>query len=199
MYLSHIVIFETFLNKVKPSATELVFFMGDFNLPHIEWIPDDDAPNVLLPTHLNSNLEIELMDWMLSYNFEQLNNVLNFRERILDLIFCSNSDFCSVLKCDNPIISIDVEHIPIDIIVDIVSTDNSLALGLNLIRDFKNTNYDGLNSFLLSVNWNYLLDKVETNRALDLFYDVLLIGFDYFVPNKIIKLNFSNDIRILNV
>lgn len=178
-----------FLNFISFSASDIVLILGDFNFPHIDWLPDPDIPNVLLPVNISNSNSIasDILDTCFTNGLFQINNISNIYDRTLDLVFSSDSNICTVSKCDLPLIKIDVHHTPVDIVIDlpcIASRDKPLP---TTKFDFKNADWNGLNTYFLSVNWLSLFEKTNINDSVDYFYNIACIGIEYFVPKIVSK------------
>lgn len=59
---------------------------------------------------------------------------------------------------------------------------NSVKTKNKYILDYSRTDVRGFNEYLSSINWNYLFNSCNVLAATDLFYDVLWVGIDNFVP-----------------
>lgn len=78
------------------NLADTIFVLGDFNLPGIQWIQDDETIG-LTPTNIKSEKET-----LICYNFAscdlcQFNNIANCNNNILDLCF-SNCDSLTVSR-----------------------------------------------------------------------------------------------------
>lgn len=69
--------------------------MGDFNLPNLKWCFDrsenDEADeHFLVPVNVTSEVEISVVDSMMSVGLVQVNSVNNDNHRLLDLVFTND-------------------------------------------------------------------------------------------------------------
>ena len=67
-----------FFNFVKTKPNDIILIVGDFNLPLVHWIFDEELNNkVLFPLNINSETILHLLE-SLTYNaLYQLNNIRN--------------------------------------------------------------------------------------------------------------------------
>ena len=67
--------------------------VGDFNLPHIDWI------NTIIPNDFKSQ---ELFNWSCEFGLDQFILVPTRLNHILDLIFCNDLFLITEVKCNEP-------------------------------------------------------------------------------------------------
>ena len=106
----------------KSAAKDHVLVFGDFNLPLVKWIPDDDNSNVMYPnfhfqnistanpTGVLSTIETSFCDRLLGNGLYQINSVANANNRHLDLIFCTSADDLNVVASDHSLVKEDFPH-----------------------------------------------------------------------------------------
>ena len=61
--------------------------MGDFNLPNVNWLAEED---VMVPQHIGGNTAEVLIECMFFLELHQVNRAFNVNNRLLDLIFVSD-------------------------------------------------------------------------------------------------------------
>ena len=68
------------------------------------------------------------------------------------------------------------------------------------VNQFIRADFPGLNNYLDSSNWSFILNLGDIDNMISRFYEILYIGIDTFVPKKIVKNNnypkwFDPDLR----
>ena len=124
-------------------------YLGDFNLNKVIWSSMSD---VLMPTNINSSTEIYVIDSILSIDLVQINSFLNSLNNILDLIFVSKNFKYNLSECLCPISPSGLHHVPLVLQFEFYEFANSLPQK-NLFN-FRQCNFDLLNSILLDINWS---------------------------------------------
>lgn len=121
---SHYDIYEKVLNNISETFAKIkkcskFIILGDFNLPHISWEYCFSLGHST-PLYSSNRCSTCLINNMSFCNFQQVNNILNFNNVMLDLVFtnlvCNNLS----IKCStSPISRIDIHHPPLDIVLSI--------------------------------------------------------------------------------
>lgn len=159
--------------------------MGDFNLPNLVWIVDDELG--IVPTNVNSLIEREFVDSMLCSGLFQINYIKNSLDRSLDLIFTNFTDSFRIYESDIPFVINDIHHKPIEIVCDIRFKKNNFMAEEITSYDFKNANISGLSDYLDGIDWYLVFTDNDININVEKFYEIVYIGFDIFVPKRIFK------------
>jgi len=193
---------ERIIDFVDMNVEDKFYVLGDFNMTYVSWITDpgdfdlcsngysdNTLSNVLLPFDIDSSTNADLLYCLMGAGLNQVNGVRNFQGRILDLVFCNDSDVI-ISKSDSPLVKIDNYHEPIDIEF-LVEMDDVIEFNPDEHEfNFKKAEYDGLNAYLTSIDWDVELSShTEVDAVVDRFYDILKIGFERYVP---LKKKFSN-------
>lgn len=172
---------ERFFTTHNIKADDIVIFVGDFNLPSVEWSIDPENSQTLLPTY-NSD---EIINVLLSSGVYQCNSIQNFNNNILDLVFCNLCDILHVVKCDSPLTKIDIHHVPFEIYLDINILPSMKPTAV-ITYDFRKANYNNLNNHFNSIDWDSLFkNNSDVNIIVDLFYETITSAIKLFVPTKL--------------
>lgn len=183
-YMNCSVAIERMFDCIGSDPSHDIFILGDFNIPSFEWSTDPENINVLLPTNIGSGSRAEVVLAAMSGGLSQINHVLNYRNTLLDLVFCNCTDDVEVLKCENPLSTIDVHHEPIEIYFD-AATSPIMQSPTTSVYNFKKANFEGLNSHLAIFEWKFIFNKCSCiESAVDKFYEILMRSFKSFVPIK---------------
>ena len=163
------------------SLTKPVIFLGDFNLPHIDWtIPiskSNLAHDIFLDFYLNNNLT------------QQVNEPTHIKGNILDLVLCNAISKTLVLStailnllcttCDHNIISFKV------LLKNKFTSKPKLTY-----TDYKNANFTLISNYLSSINWFSLLSSDNNlQNNYDNFIFHLNSCINSYVPVKFINKN----------
>lgn len=179
----------------KLNVDDNVLVLGDFNLPKVKWLVDDDV-NCVIPYNVTSDVESICIDSILSFGLVQINNVPNYNETFLDLFFANSANLFMIKLAPIPYIVNDVNHKSMEINLNISEflLSNSNINNFNYIKfyNFRLADNDGLISYFNSVEWNSCFSLVDIDRDVQLFYDILFIGFDRFVPVSVKSVNRNN-------
>lgn len=171
------------IKKIKYNINETLIIIGDFNLPSITWI-ENDEDNDYLPTNIRSEAAIFTCESMLQEGLRQINNIHNIAGNTLDLVFTSDTSSTTVLKAPKPISKIDVYHQPFEILIECPQQPTEPNNDSITTYCFKNTNFDALNTFLNGINFADILNNLSTDCATDKFLEILFTGFDMFIPKR---------------
>jgi hypothetical protein len=186
---------EKSFDEISFNTNDILCFMGDFNLPHINWLYTSNADcdglamnlgNALLPTGTGCGSKAELLHTFINYGLYQLSGIKNFQNRILDLVFSNKIEETDISKA-NTISRMDMYHDPLNIIIPITSEippTNTPAQSSGEFN-FRKADFPSLSSYIQSIGWSDILESYDdVNDAVDKFYEILIEGFTAFVPMK---------------
>lgn len=161
------------------TGKDIIFIFGDFNMSSVEWIVDEDNINVLLTTNIQSSY-IEILDLIMEMGLYQMNNIVNFQRKLLDLFFTIVTDDVSLICSDVPMTKVDVYHPPIFTQQLLSSTYSDYEY------NFNKTDFFGLNNYLNNINWDMEFSNcIDLDVLVERFYDITFTGFDSFIPKYI--------------
>lgn len=193
VYAEHI---NTIMQTVcKFDSETIVFILGDFNLPKVKWIineDEDDPDNYLIPTNLSSETEFEFIDTLSNENLLQINYITNDHGNILDLIFTNGYEFCNLIPASLPLLREEVKyHRALEIVCDINVSCDAYDDCNSPSYCFYRSNFSAMNDFLAEVNWEGELCPInDLEQSIKKFYNILNDIIEKTVP-KTIKKNFS--------
>lgn len=152
-----------------------LLLVGDFNVPDYSSyaIASRSKNNVTSLIHLSCVLDLE-----------QSNQVLNFQQRLLDLVL--SNTICIVNRDEHPMVPEDPYHPSLSISVESFRVANKYlspkcsASSYN----FNKTNFESLLEDLSSTSWTDLSNCSYVNTACSLFYSKLNNLFDSHVPQN---------------
>ena len=177
-----------FLSKLDDLITKNInndfLLLGDFNLPNLNWQfnPND---NDLFSQNATDPCSQSFSDSFFLNGLKQYNNVLNERNRILDLVM-SNSLKVNVTKCDSPFVSVDSHHMPLDISVNLTYSKNISSNSYNKLK-FENADYITINNKIMSYDWKCLLGSSDIDTNVKLLYKILDDIVQAYVPTIVIR------------
>jgi len=153
---------------------------GDFNLTNLKWSSDEEE-SFFTPSSMHSQSEFTVVDGFKSNGLRQLSEIKNFQNKQLDLIFCS--DWCNIQfnSIPSPLVNEDRFHpmISFSYRFDIV---NNLPNEFNYKYNFSKANFDLLNNYFSSLDFNKLLSFSDLDSIVEEFYKMIFQGFELFVP-----------------
>ena len=155
---------------------------GDFNLPNLNW--SSSLKNVF--PHSLSLSESTVLNCYNFLNLEQIINIPNSRNVFLDLAFTNIASPILDL-CSDPLLTTSSHHSAFNITLKqyrYIVPSNSKIIYLYMEAD-----YESLNNYLNSVDWNLLINEVNINKAIEIFYNNLYTGINQFVPHRRIREN----------
>lgn len=202
IYSEYLEALEKVLSFIDLDLNDEMCVLGDFNLSLVEWIPDhvnegtnsiDDLirdrdgscdPNVLLPYEVGEGAKADIIYLLMSNNLHQVNSVSNHYGKTLDLIFYTNPNGIEVSKAQVPMSRVDLYHYPIEISIAAEIVEDVEISESSVEFNFKRGDFSGLNSHFSSIDWTQLMSNGDLDDNVNSFYDVLLDGFEKFIPLK---------------
>lgn len=156
---------------------------GDFNMPSIEWIYEDET---LVPRETNATSD-PLLTSMSFLELHQMNDIRNQTGRILDLVFADGDLSHFRVSCaDCPLLPVDAYHPPLVSTFDRVFPP-SLKTDVTIeVYNFNNVIYADLNKYYEEIDWSFT-PKHTVEETAELFYARLLKGIDLYVPRRTVK------------
>ena len=162
----------------NPDSELLIF--GDYNLPDAAWMSGDGDLSVRCPENSHA---LNLAQEFAFLNMFQCNNIPNSRDVFLDLCFSTIPDV-KVVVAEDLLLPDSIHHyayyFEVQARCDSLTTDQ-------VYLDFNNADYEAINSYLSSCNWDECFADVGVDGALDILYLALNDCMEFFVPKKRIK------------
>lgn len=165
LYSSHVDNVNYIYNKLDLNTHFCLF--GDFNLSNIVWSQLEDGE--LIPTNVNKDFEIYLIDNFLEINLVQINNIFNKLNKILDLIFIPSSLKYSIYECLHPFSPLSLHHCALIIELQCYNFLKSSTNVKEKIFNFSLCNFDLLNSTLDNIDWSRLFLDKDTSDCYEIF------------------------------
>lgn len=190
---------EKVFNFIEFDPNDEICVLGDFNLTNVEWIPDtindindfisgqddESESNVFLPAEVGEGAKADILYLLLSNSLHQVNNIRNYQNKLLDLVFYTDPSNITVSKSDEPMSRVDLYHYPIEIVIKTDVTENIEYNGSSNEFNFKKGDYVGLNNYFNSVDWTHTMSQCsDVDTSVDEFYTVLLHACQKFIPLK---------------
>ncbi|CAG4949239.1 unnamed protein product [Colias eurytheme] len=155
-------VFDHFIDNchtaLERSCDNFTLIVGDFNLPGINWVTQDNAPYLITSDTSTGYLKDRLIDFNALHNLQQYNNIQNFQNKILDLILSDISEI-RVAQSSNPVREVDRFHPPLEI-TPIISPKINKSIPRKKFL-FHKANYNDINEMLKNINWNTELCPME--------------------------------------
>lgn len=135
------------INNDRMNSSYLI--IGDFNLPTIQWISNEEGH--CLPDTYEGRSANELIFMMASTELKQINNVSNMRNRILDLCLC-NDNRIVLHRTNEPLVDESRHHPAFEIEWNCGIT-HTLNDKQPPRRNFFRANYELINKAITDINW----------------------------------------------
>lgn len=185
------------IDFIDLNVEDRLYVLGDFNMTEVRWSEvslDVSSASVcfeansLRPVVIDTAANAELIYTLLGSDLRQVNNVRYSQGRMLDLVFCSDSNEVTVREALVPMVKVDKYHPPIEIEFSVV-VDNVTELNPESHEfNFRKADYDSLNLYLGQIDWDAEFSAYTgVDDMVERFYGVINAGFERFVPLKKFK------------
>lgn len=184
--------FNIYLDKLTEMLTvnayHNVVICGDFNLPDIQWLKNENLSVNLTPSAYTDRRSISFVDTTSFCALAQYNSQHNCNNRILDLVLSNSNNNINVIRSQFFLVPEDVHHPSLEI--EFLFNVNSRPRFNPISKfNFSRANYTQIDNDLLAVDWNALLSQLGIDDAVDAFYERLSGIFESRVPKIRINLN----------
>ena len=183
LYQEHAETIESLNEKYK---SNYFIICGDFNRPDIRWNRHDYWATHTGYLCQQSQCLIETYECC---GLNQINSHENTNSVMLDLCF-TNVDTAKMVVAADTLSNSSLHHQAYCISLVTSGIGNSLQ-SIEKVFNFVEADYDGLNCYYGSLNWDVLLSGDDINSMVDTFYDNLYKGMNLFIPIRTIKLGSS--------
>lgn len=158
------------LEQIELLHSNSVIVLGDFNIKN--YVNNDCSDTKTF--RLNSLIEF--------FNLKQCNNVLNIRQRLLDLVLCNKN--CVVERDNLPFTTENSDHPALRIsCTDLMPRKQNFSFNLKARNyNFKRANFPALYYEITTTDWSYLLTISDVNAAVQMFNKRLFDLIDAYVP-----------------
>lgn len=140
------------INAINMSPADIIYVLGDFNLPSINWVTDYES-NIFLPSNVTSDIELLVIDSLMAMGLTQMNGVTNQNDRILDLIFTNETSNATIIPSRTPLTKIDGFHPPLEILIDFFDFITPAPDPSSRAFNFKKANLPAINEYLRCTNF----------------------------------------------
>lgn len=175
------------ISSIPLEQSDTIFIMGDFNIPHANWIfPDDDDPDddgfySMIPMGVSPLFATEFLHEIFALGCCQINSIFNDLGRLLDLVFTNDSFNVEVTTTQLPIVPTDRSHPPL--IITCGNKCDSRAISEFVPRrKFHRTDFVGFCNFPNELNIAKNILPMPLDQKIEYLHDVLNQGISLFVP-----------------
>lgn len=164
-----------------PEAIKLA--IGDFNLSHLKWTPNNDD-NYYLQFSNSNQLSNILLDSMAFNGLFQINKCFNSMGRLLDLVFV-NDPLATVnpVDDDDALVRVEAIHPALAVSLTIITSRSITPYEKREIPCYSKCNFSLLRTHFQDINWNSVLDtQLSLDTQIGNFYDTLNQGISTLVP-----------------
>lgn len=159
-----------------------VLLLGDYNLPDVGWVEDDDIPLTYVPVHVSGTEATRFLDRIMSSGFYQLNWKVNRFGNVLDLVFSSSNSDINHRYPNSPFcrgIDKTIYHDPcvLELYGHFITPLTSILDTENEELDYRRADYTKIIEELCPIDWAAELNVQDVNqstqRFLEIVYEVL--------------------------
>lgn len=179
------------ISSIPVGQSDTIFILGDFNIPHADWIlsngaesyhiDDEDEFYSMIPTNVMPSFALEFLHEIFALGCIQINSIFNDRGRLLDLVFTNDFSNIEVSTAPSPLSNIDESHPPL-----LLTCENQLESKTNAAtiqrRNFHRADFVGLCNFL---NDSHIIENImflSLEQKVAYLHEVLDQGISLFVP-----------------
>ncbi len=173
--------FTTMLRKCEEKVSEFpgeVYVLGDFNLPHADWIAEDFSR---CSNQVRAKAQT-LNEFAKLAGLRQVNVVRNAYDNLLDLAFVRSSPEPTIRSL-HPVVQEDDYHPSIELKVHLWALPE-VVTNMHCEFDFGKGNYDELVRILMAVDWSHLYECEDVDRAVVILSEVICGAMHECVPLK---------------
>lgn len=168
-------------------SNDNIFITGDFNLPNLIWIQDDENVNTLIPLNITEEKESVVIDTLLEYDLTQINSIPNDKGRFLDLIFCRDATNIECNECRTPMVNNEIHHKALIFDMEITIKERNRSDQVFSRPNFQKADFDKITEKLNSINWTEKLNKNSIEDNSNIFYEEIFRLIEAHVPITKIK------------
>lgn len=161
-------------------------FVGDFNLPHLNWKNSDGLH--LEPSLSSSNTLTEkyFVNFLYVIGGMQYNRLCNHNGRHLDLLI-TNIDSCILEPPMTPLVPIDSLHPPfyatLTYALPCKPMPRTSPPGFSFIKG----DYVSINNDINNIDWDFVLGNLPIENAVSIFYERMYEIIKKYVPQRMCK------------
>lgn len=108
----------------------------------------------------------------------------NLSGNVLDLVFVTDPDACTLDRTIDPLLKIDSHHEPIDVRLNFGNNICRLECDSTPTFKFHKCNFHDLSAYISSLDFEVILGVLSIDAATQKFSEILMDGFDRFIPKS---------------
>lgn len=179
-YQRHMDVTRRALDSVKEN--DMCYLFGDFNLPNITWVRDDESGAFMLPLNVRLDYESCVIDDLYSLDMLQVNDVCNDQGRLLDLVFTNAYENATIHESSVPLLPNERFHKSLELSVDVKLNRKQTERHTSFSFDFRHTNYEAFTQFIMQTDWQSLLTDRPVDEMVRIFYKHIERGLNEHAP-----------------
>lgn len=168
------------------STNDINIILGDFNVSYLTWSAanvDENNDFHLTPSNPYDTKSRLLCRYLSLCNLYQVNPILNYQSRILDLVLSSTPHI--LVTEGSPLSREDRYHPPLEMMVRNSLKYKTVKPKPNMRFNFNKGDYDTIRRELEKVDWANILSTDDVDEAVDVFYSTINgVIFKYIPLNK---------------
>lgn len=193
-YCEHLTAIKS-INTLRPN--DIMMVCGDFNLPNVQWLVNDDDDTSFMPIigdsqSVKSNIARNITTEFFDMGLLQISNIVNKTGNVLDLFYTNMPELAVIEKADFPLIpdnKSDKAHVQTMITIECQPTVYTPCDNNNARYCFNKANFDQIREDLMSIDYDQILNLDDVNELVDVFYNILYEVFDKHVPRASIRMS----------
>ncbi|KAI1524765.1 reverse transcriptase, partial [Pyrenophora tritici-repentis] len=175
--------------RIASDPEDVLIFVGDFNLPDVEWAVDTDNDSILIPTKFSPEPTAIFVKGLLDMGVNQVNHVRNENAKFLDLFFTNDYTNVTIERVDQSNAlkkKIEGHHPPILATFEWHGVDSTEPVTTEAFN-FKRANFSEMNAYLATIDFAALFDGKTIAEKVNILHDILDKVIEKFVPKIKIK------------
>lgn len=165
------------------SDIDLCYLLGDFNLPQIDWVRDDESGAFLLPLNVRMDHEACVIDELYTMDMLQVNDIQNYQGRLLDLVFTNDYVNTSICEACAQLLPNERFHKALELSIDFAFDNNKSSMPqMPFIFDFRNLDYDSFTEYFDQIDWQNEIGNRPVDDMVRIFYKKVEIGLNNWAP-----------------
>ncbi|XP_055387427.1 uncharacterized protein LOC129616025 [Condylostylus longicornis] len=160
-----------------------IVILGDFNRPSLSFVIDD-FDNQLLPINFMDDINFDLISTFYGNDLHQVFRYPNSRGNWLDLAFSNAYDTINVRSAtdEKNLFRNSIHHNALVLELPYSNHKFSNTYNNEIVYDFMNADYHGINYALSIIDWETLLEQHNLDNIIYDFYSIIFEIIDNHIP-----------------
>lgn len=169
---------------------------GDFNLPKVKWVENDEIAEDYIPIVGESDdmpaiIARYVTDSMIQLGLTQMNNICNEAENVLELIYSNVPELTitdkAIVRLIPEELSDKISHSPISILIECDPTIIPIDDKPFAAYCFRKANFPAIREYIDTYDFGHIFNIADIDTMLEEFYELIYNIYERFVPKATIK------------